>query len=274
MKKLGLALGAGGARGFSHVGFLIALEEEGIKPDYITGCSMGSVVGGAYAAGVSTTTMKHIVSHLRLVDLITPAKSKGGLFGTKKMYELLQKFIGDKKIEELEIPFRCVAVDMIKQEVCEFKEGSLLDGIIASSSIPALFHPMEKDGKRLIDGGILERVPAHRLKEMGAEVIVAVDVLGDLSVSEEASGTFGTLLQTFDLMGNCNTRAYHEKYAKEIDFWLDPQLGNMSQYNLKDGKMALEKGYALGKTYAPLIKEKLKSGRIRLALKGLKKKEE
>ena len=101
MKKLGLALGAGGARGFSHVGFLIALEEEGIKPDYITGCSMGSVVGGAYAAGVSTTTMKHIVSHLRLVDLITPAKSKGGLFGTKKMYELLQKFIGDKKIEEL-----------------------------------------------------------------------------------------------------------------------------------------------------------------------------
>ena len=117
MKKLGIALGAGGARGLAHVGFLTALEEEGIKPDFITGCSMGSVVGGAYASGVSLNTMHHIVSHLRIVDLITPAKSKGGLFGTKKMRELLERFIGNKRIENLKIPFRCIAVDMLSQEI-------------------------------------------------------------------------------------------------------------------------------------------------------------
>lgn len=274
MKKLGLALGAGGARGLAHVGFLTALEEEGIKPDFITGCSMGSVIGGAYAAGVSLNTMRHIVSHLRIVDLITPAKSKGGLFGTKKMRELLERFIGKKQIENLKIPFRCIAVDMLSQEIIEFTKGDLIDGIIASSSIPALFHPMEKDGKRLIDGGVFERVPAHRVKEMGADVIVAVDVLGDVGTTEEIPGTMGILLHTFDLMGNHHTRAYHEKYGKEIDFWLDPHLGNMSQYNLKDGHFAMEQGYALGKEYAPKIKEKLKNGRIHKKLSEIKNKEE
>ena len=90
MKKLGLALGAGGARGIAHVGFLQALEEAGIHPDYITGSSMGSVVGGAYAMGVPLRDLKRGVESLRLLDLLTHSTQKGGLFGTKKMRALLE----------------------------------------------------------------------------------------------------------------------------------------------------------------------------------------
>lgn len=271
MKSFGLALGAGGARGVAHVGFLQALEEAALKPDYITGASMGAVVGAAYATGVSIKTMKRAVESLRLLDLITPAKQKGGLFGTKKMRALLTKYIGDKSFEDTSISFRCVAVDMIKQDVVEFSEGSLLDAVVASASIPAIFHPLEKEGQRFIDGGILERVPAARLKAMGADVIVAVDVLALRNTREKVPGTLGVLLETFDVMDNSRTREYQEKYADIIDFWLEPKLGNMSQYSLKEVKFAYEKGYELGKAYAPEIKKALGRKSIREKLLALKK---
>ena len=258
MKKLGLALGAGGERGVAHIGFLQALEEAGIKPDCIIGASMGSVVGAAYAMGVSLKTMKRAVESLRLLDLITPSKQKGGIFGTQKVRALLTKYIGNKKFEETQLPFRCVAVDMVKQDVVEFSKGSILDAVIASVSIPAIFHPFEKEPQRFIDGGILERVPAMRLKEMGADVIVAVDVLGWRETGKKTFGTLEVLLETFDIMDNHRTREYKESHAKEIDFWLEPQLGNVSQYSVKEVKFVYEKGYELGKEYAPKIAKKLR----------------
>lgn len=270
MKKLGLALGAGGSRGVAHIGFLQALEEAGIKPDFITGCSMGSVVGGAYAAGVPLNKMRRAVESLRLLDIITPAKEKGGLFGVKKMRALLVKYIGEKNFEDLKIPYRCVAVDMMEQEVVEFSKGSVIDAIVASSSIPTLFHPQQRDGMRLIDGGMLERVPAMRLKEMGADVIVAVDVLGWRQASEKIPGAVGVLLETIDVMDNYRTRRYKEDHEHDIDFWLEPELGNMSQLSLKEIKFAYEKGYELGKEYAPLIKKKLNRWNIRERIKALK----
>ena len=116
MKKLGLALGAGGSRGVAHIGFLQALEEAGIQVDYIVGSSMGSVVGGAYAAGVSPAVMREIVCKLRLLDLIIPSKQKGGVVGNTKMRALLVKHIGDITFADLKLPYHCVAVDMIKQD--------------------------------------------------------------------------------------------------------------------------------------------------------------
>lgn len=257
MKKLGLAMGAGGSRGIAHIGFLQALEEEGVKPDCITGSSMGSVVGGAYAMGVPLRELKKAVESLRFLDILSHSTQKGGVFGTKKMRALLEKYIGDRLFEETNIPFRCVAVDMIAQEVVEFSSGSLLDAIVASSSIPGVFHPFEKDGRRLIDGGVLERVPAMRLKEMGADVIVAVDVLGKLPASERLPGTIDLLLETYDVTNNYITKLYRAACADGVDFWLEPELGNMNQYSLKRVKFAMEKGYELGKRYAPKIAELL-----------------
>ena len=257
MKTLGLALGAGGSRGVAHIGFLKALEEAGVKPDYIVGSSMGSVVGGAYAAGVSLDLMKEAVFKLRLLDLVTPAKQKGGVLGNSKMHSLIKKYIGEVTFADLKLPFRCVAVDMIKQEVVEFSEGSVVEAIVASSSIPAIFHPVVKDEKRLIDGGVLERVPAMRVKKLGADVVVAVDVLGWRNASEKIPGPIGVSLETFDIMDNYRTRAYHEKHKKHIDFWLEPDLGDMSQYSIKQIKDAYEKGYQLGQANVEAIKKAL-----------------
>ena len=257
MKKLGLALGAGGSRGVAHIGFLQALEEAGIQVDYIVGSSMGSVVGGAYAAGVSPAVMREIVCKLRLLDLIIPSKQKGGVVGNTKMRALLVKHIGDITFADLKLPYHCVAVDMLKQEVVEFSEGSVIASIVASSSIPAVFPPVIQGDKRLVDGGVLERVPAMRVKKMGADVVVAVDVLGWRTAREKVPGPIGVSLETFDIMDNHRTKLYHEKYKKHIDFWLEPDLGEMSQYAVKQIKEACDKGYELGLAHVDAIKKAL-----------------
>lgn len=257
-KKLGFALGSGGSRGIAHIGFLRAMEEAKIKPDFITGCSMGSVVGAAYAAGLPIDKIEEAALRLRLLDLIAPTGKRGGLFDTRKVRKLLEKYIGDITFEQLKIPFRCVAVDMISQQIVEFSEGKVLDAVIASSSIPSVFRPLEKDGMRLIDGGILERVPFLQVKDMGADVVVAVDVLGQRSTKEKCPTTLGVLLEAIDIADNERTRIRREKYADKIDFWLEPELGDMSQYVIKKLDFATEKGYEIGKAYAKEIKEKLK----------------
>lgn len=257
-KKLGFALGSGGSRGVAHIGFLRAMEEKGIRPDYIVGCSMGAVVGAAYASGFSVDKMEEAVKKLRLLDLIAPTGKRGGLFDTKKVRKLLEKYIGDITFADLKIPFRCVAVDMITQRVIEFSEGSLLDAVIASSSIPSVFRPLEKDGMRLIDGGILERVPFMQVKDMGADVVVAVDVLGQRSTKEKCPTTLGVLLEAIDIADNARTRIRRQTYQDQIDFWIEPELGDMSQYVVKNLGFAAEKGYEVGQKYAKEIKAKLK----------------
>lgn len=256
-KKLGFALGAGGARGVAHVGFLKAMEDAGIKPDFVTGCSMGSVVGAAYSAGVSIETMRKAVCSLRLFDLIAPTGKRGGLFDTKKMRRILAHYIGDLDFADLQTPFHCVAVDMITQSLIEFSEGSLLDAVVASSSIPSIFCPTEKNGMRLIDGGILERVPFEQVKNMGADVVVAVDVLGWRECKEDMPGTLGILLETIDIMDNYRTRRRHKEKADIIDFWLEPELGSMSQYSFKHFDFAYQKGYEIGEANVEAIQKAL-----------------
>lgn len=257
-KTLGLALGSGGSRGVAHIGFLRALEEVGVKPDFITGTSMGAVVGAAYASGLTTEEMKQAVFSLRLLDLLTFTGKRGGVSGTKKMRELLIKYIGDITFKDLKIPFRCYAVDMISQQLIEFSSGSVVDAVVASASIPVVFHPLEKDGMRLIDGGVLERVPVSQVKQMGADVVVGVDVLGRRDASEDAPNVLKMLIETIDIMDNHRTARRKQDFEDIIDFWLEPELGNMSQYDLKQIRFAYEKGYELGQKNANEIRKALK----------------
>jgi NTE family protein len=148
---------------------------------------------------------------------------------------------------------------MRTQTLVGFSSGSVVDAVVASSSIPAVFHPLDKDGMRLVDGGVLERVPVKQVKEMGADVVVAVDVLGQKDCSKNCPNTFGALLEVFDLMDNYRTKHRREENADIIDFWLEPKLGSMSQYELKQARLAYRKGYELGLEYAPSMKEALQS---------------
>lgn len=254
-KKLGFALGSGGARGVAHIGFLQAMEEAEIKPDYITGCSMGSVVGMAYATGMAPKQMKEIAFNLKMFDLLDVTTRPGGLFDTRKIRNLLTKCVGDPNFEDLKIPFRCVAVDLYTQSVVEFSEGKVLDAVIASSSIPGVFKPTEKDGMRLVDGGVLERVPVKALRHMGAKRIVAVDVLGQKPCRHKCPNAVGMLLDIFDIMDNHRTTRCKNDHNNHINLWLEPDLGMMSQYSLKGVKDAYERGYEIGVKHAEEIKD-------------------
>lgn len=256
-KKLGFALGAGSARGIAHIGFLKAMEEEGIKPDYIAGCSMGSIVGAAYSSGMDLDKLHERVMALRFFDIIKPTRQRGGLFDPQRVRKLLVKYIGDLEFKDLNIPFQCVAVDMLTQRVVEFSEGSVLDALLASSAIPSIFCPTEKCGMRLIDGGVIERVPCKQVKDMGADIVVAVDVLGTQNCKEDMPGTINVLLETIDIMSNYITKRKHEDNKEIIDLWLEPELGDMSQYTFKKLNFAYEKGYECGKANAEKIKKLL-----------------
>ena len=254
-KKLGFALGSGGSRGVAHIGFLQAMEEEGIVPDYISGCSMGSVVGMAYSAGMSPKEMRDAAFSLKMIDLIDLTNKPGGLFDTRKLRKLLTKYVGEIEFKDLKIPFRCVAVDLRSQKVVEMSEGDVVGAVIASSSIPGVFKPTERDGMRLIDGGVLERVPVKAVRRMGAKQIVAVDVLGQKTCRNKCPNAMGMLLDVFDIMDNHRTNRCKNDHHNHIDIWLEPDLGMMSQYSFKGIEMAYEKGYEIGKEHAKEIRK-------------------
>jgi NTE family protein len=258
MKKLGLALGSGGSRGIAHIGFLQALEDAHIRPSFISGCSMGSVVGSAYAAGISPEYMRHATCSLRFFDLVDITNKPGGVLDTRKMRKLLVRYIGERDFSELKIPFSCVAVDMIRQEVIEFSSGNVIDAVVASSTIPSVFKPMEMDGMRLIDGGVLRRVPVEEVKRMGADVVVAVDVLGKRLCKDRCPNAITILTEVVDIMDNARTHAYKMRMRKQYDLWIEPELGDMSQYSFRNLDFAYRQGYEMGRKYIPKIKELLK----------------
>ena len=260
-KKLGLALGSGGARGIAHVGFLQALDEAGIKADFVTGCSMGSVVGACYCAGVSVASMKERALKLKLSQIATlnvaPIHANG-LFRMTKTRKLLGELIGENRdFNELEIPFQCVATDLFEGKVVVLKDGNVIDAVLASSAMPGAFVPIEKGEMRLVDGGITERVPTKELRDMGAEVVVAVDVLGDLMQKRFTNNLVDTLLRCVDIMDTRQTQSKKRSRARMVDLWLEPDLGAMDQYRVKAKNLqfAYEKGYELGLANAEKIKE-------------------
>lgn len=260
-KTLGLALGSGGARGVAHIGFLQALEEAGIKPDYISGCSMGAVVGGCYASGISAQEIKDVVLKLKprdILDLSPAVITKMALLRSKKIEELLTAYLGKKKIEELEIPFRCVATELHSGKLHVFKKGTAAKAIQASSTIPTVFRPVKDNGKLFVDGGCICRVPIKIVKEMGADVVVAVDVLKNTEEHVgEVTNIIAMALRVFDIM-DANQTKMSRKLEKDLcDLYLEPEMKGHSQYAIKDLDVIYNYGYGLGKENAEKIKELL-----------------
>ncbi len=260
-KKLGLALGAGGSRGVTHIGVLKALEEEGIRPDYIAGCSMGSVVGACYANGMTVERMLSTVLKLKTVHLMDFAvfpEPRPGFFKGDKMLNLLLKNLGDVTFDELKIPFRCVATDVCSGKTILLSEGKVVPCVRASSSIPILFKPYEMDGKMLVDGGVLCRVPAQQVRDMGADVVIAVDALANSYESvTEVKGIIAMILRLYDIMDSNNVDMIRELNPNAYDLWIAPEIKGMNQYSTKDVERAYEEGYALTKANIDKIKQLL-----------------
>lgn len=256
-RKLGLALGAGGSRGVAHIGFLQALDEIGLRPDFIAGCSMGAIVGGCYCAGVTPAEMRTEVSDLKLTDIATLNLSplhQNGVLKLSKARKLIADVMGEREFSELKIPFVCVATDLDSGKTVVLDRGNVVDAVIASSSIPGVFSPAQfGEYRMLVDGGLLERVPAREVHTMGAEVIVAVDVLGNLPDLKNASGRlFNTVLRCIDIM-ETQTSLNKRRFRKFVDLWLEPALEDMDQYSVKNLPFAYERGYELGVAYRERI---------------------
>lgn len=257
-KTLGLALGSGGARGVAHIGFLQALEEENIRPSYIAGCSMGALVGGLYASGMSALQMKELALSLKsrdLLDLSLGIITRMSLLRTKKAQELFLQHLGDKRIEDFKIPFKCVATDVYTGELQIFSEGEAAKVILASCSIPTVFRPVEYEGKLLVDGGVLCRLPSKIVKDMGADVVIAVDVLKNTSEQiDKLNNIFDLILRIYDIMDSHQTALLQKVEKEAADIIIKPEMKGLSQYAIKGLDKAYAEGYEAGKEYLPQIK--------------------
>lgn len=260
-KKLGLALGSGGSRGVAHVGFLQALEEENIKPEFIAGCSMGAVVGGVYASGVGIEKMRDIVLKLRKRDIISinpAAITQMSLLRSGKVRDLLCEHLAVKNIEDFPVKFKCVATDILSGSEYIFDSGDAAFAIQASSTIPAVFRPVKHENKLLVDGGCTCRVPIKIVKEMGADVVIAMDVLKNCSQPVgEMHNIVSMLLRVFDIMDAQNSALRYQRDKNMCDLLLEPEMKGMSQYVIKDLDKAYEEGYLLAKQNIQKIKDLL-----------------
>jgi NTE family protein len=176
--RLGLALGSGSARGWAHIGILRALEERGLKPDVITGASVGALVGAACAAG-RLADLEEWVCKLTQRDvwrLVDTTFRSGGVMTGNRLMEAIAAHIGDAPIETLPMRFGAVATDLYTGEEIWLREGPFMTAVRASSGLPGLFSPTWHEGRWLIDGGVVNPVPVSLCRALGAEVVIAVDL--------------------------------------------------------------------------------------------------
>ncbi len=179
-KRIGLALSSGGARGAAHVGVLKVLEEEGIVPDIIVGASMGAELGGTYAAGIPISELEGLwqsASFSRVVKSLLPTIPWSGWSSGNAIRRFLRDLLGDRTIEELPIRFAAVVTDLESGLPITLTEGSLVEAIRASLSVPGLFTPVWLNGHLCIDGGVSNPLPVDTARALGADIVIAVDVL-------------------------------------------------------------------------------------------------
>lgn len=175
-KKLGLVLGSGAARGWAHVGVLRGLEEIGLKPDVIAGCSVGALVGGAYLVGAieELEAWARELKPLSALKSFSLAVARGGLVNTLPAFSAFKSY--DRPIEDLPIRYGAVAADLGTGEEVWLTHGSLIDAARASSAIPVIFHAVRREGRWLVDGALANPAPVSLARALGADVVISVDL--------------------------------------------------------------------------------------------------
>lgn len=173
-----LALGGGGARGIAHIGVLKVLAEEGIPVRAVAGTSAGALVGAALAAGRDWRWLREEARRLRWTDLVQPAVPRMGILATERLERYLERTLGAWRFEDLEIPFAAVAVDIVAGAEVVLREGALAPALRASCSVPGIFAPVSLGGRLLVDGGLLNDVPADVARALAGGPVVAVKLNG------------------------------------------------------------------------------------------------
>lgn len=178
----GLALGGGAVRGAAHLGVLSVLEEEGLEPSCVAGTSVGAILGAGFASGISVAELMdgfRRIRWFRLVSLSLHPATSLSLLDSSGLETLLRNDFGLSNFSELRLPFAAVACDLGTGEAVVIREGDLVEAVLASSALPGLFPPVRRDGRLLVDGGIASNLPIRATRELGADRILAVDLLAD-----------------------------------------------------------------------------------------------
>jgi len=177
---VGLVLSGGGARGLAHIGVLRVLEREGIPVDYLAGTSMGGVIAAGYAAGMSSYDLEReslaATQKRHMVRLVDPGLPNGGLIRGERVLAFFKQEFGEKSFSELRLPLAVVAVDLNSHQEVVLREGPVALALRATTSLPGLFMPVQMNGWRLVDGGVLNNLPVDVVIGMGAEVVIGVDI--------------------------------------------------------------------------------------------------
>lgn len=232
-KKIGIALSGGAARGFAHLGVLKVLVRHDIPIDFIAGTSAGSIAGAAFASGLSVDEIIALGRKMVWRRLAGFSFSPKGILSNAAMSAFLKQYLPFEKFEDLPIPFAAVACDLeTGEEVVLKNSGDLITAIRASCAIPGVFVPVECEGRKLIDGGVVAPVPTKAVRKLGAEIVIAIDVL---SSGSTYWGTPSTLLGIFfqSAMMLLRTAAKHQHYRADVV--IVPQVSHLRPDEL--GKM-------------------------------------
>jgi NTE family protein len=250
--RIGLALGGGAARGFAHIGVLQVLEEQGIKPDVIVGTSAGSVVATLYASGKTPTEMANIAMNLdesSLSDWVFPGRS---LMKGEAIAKLVRTHTGGKPIEAMRLPLGIVAADLQTGQAILFRKGDAAQAVRASSSVPGVFEPVKINGHEYIDGGAVSPVPVRFARQMGADIVIAVDISA-IPEGQPTKGMVDILMQTFNIMGH----SISQFEMLEADVVMRPKLEGIGSADFGARRLSLLAGREAALSVLAQLKEKI-----------------
>ena len=250
--RIGLALGGGAARGFAHIGVIEVLEENGIHPDIVTGTSAGSLVAALYASGRTGKELETIaltMDESALTDWSFPGR---GLIRGEALARYIRESVGNKPLEQMKIPLGIVATDLDSGKPIVFRRGDVGTAVRASSAVPAVFQPVRLGTHEYVDGGLTSPVPVRSARDMGADVIIAVDI-SQLPDGGATGDALHMLLQTFSIM----SRSINELELKEAEIVLHPKLTGVAGTDFTLRKKNIEAGREAALAALPAIKAKV-----------------
>jgi len=257
--SVGLALSGGAARGYAHLGVIQVLAEHHVSVDFVTGTSVGSVVGALLAGGYTDQQMIEIAEALKWQKLVSPTLSGMGLVTAKKLEAFVGELLGKTDFGELQIPFQAVATDIARTEEVIFSEGSVARAVRASCSVPGIFEPLVEGDTAYVDGGVTNNLPSALAREMGAEVVIAVDLNAQrpdpqlpVNLLDVTFRSFAMLLDRTSVEGR-----------SDADIVIQPDLNTFSYHDLSHAEAMIARGHSAAEEALPAIRKLVFPGRTR-----------
>ncbi|MDY6450388.1 patatin-like phospholipase family protein [Acinetobacter faecalis] len=216
---IALVLGSGGARGYAHIGAIEILEKNNIHPDFIVGTSAGSIVGSLYASGKNSSELREIALNLKANDVRDVTLDKKGFFEGKKVEDFINKEVNNTPLQSLKIPMYVIATELKEGKKVVFNYGNTGQAVRASVAIPSMFIPTKIGDDEYVDGGLVSPVPVDVAKKLGADIVIAVDILAQ-PVHTETSNIWGLFNQNINIM----QKHLAQEELKGADIVIQPDL--------------------------------------------------